>query len=59
MPGNNASELYGQGHSDALRTMWKKPAQKSIRETSVDIWFMMRPLVSFERALDVSRRDRE
>lgn len=38
-------------------TMWKKPAQKSIRETSVEIWFTNFPFVNFERARDVSFRD--
>jgi len=38
--------------------MWKKPAQKSIRDTSVDMWLISFPLVNVERDRDVSRRER-
>lgn len=39
-------------------TMWKNPAQKSILETSVEIWLTSFPFVSVERARDVSLRER-
>jgi len=38
--------------------MWKKPAQKSIRDTSVEMWLISLPFVKVERDRDVSRRER-
>ena len=39
--------------------IWKMPQQKSIRETSVEIWLINLPLDSLARALVVRRRERE
>jgi len=43
----------------AVQNMWKKPQQKSIRETSVDMWLTNLPLGKVCRARVVKRRERE
>ena len=42
-----------------VRTMWKKPAQKSILDTSVEIWLTSFPFVSVDLAREVSFNERE
>jgi hypothetical protein len=39
-------------------TIWKKPAQKSMRETSVEMWLTSFPFVRVPRAREVSLRER-
>lgn len=42
----------------AAQNMWNQLAQKSIRDTSVDMWFTSFPFVNVDRARDVYRRER-
>jgi len=42
----------------AVHAIWKKPAQKSMRDTSVEMWFTSFPFVSTDRERDVSLRAR-
>ena len=43
----------------AVQDIWKKPALKSILETSVEMWLTSLPFVSVDRALAVRRNERE
>ncbi len=43
----------------AVQDMWKNPQQKSIRETSVEMWLISLPVDKLAREPVVRRRERE